>query len=433
MSRVALIFERFDPVSPVLRILTARVEKLGIETLGAVLACRGHEVTVIDNELEGMPAASLAASLNDGGFDIVGFSLNSGNVDSTLALARQIGPGPLVVFGGVAASLHPSQVFEECPRADVVVVGEGETPLSLLADGLREVPGTVTRDSQVPVPMPPVDLDSLPPLPHRRLESYQQPTISTSRGCRFACDYCAESRFLREARVRWHGCSAERVIEELRRLAQRSSGNVWIVDGDFIGPQPERAAAIAQGILREGPALRFEMDARAADVEEDLFRLLRDAGLGRVFIGVESLSTNFLRRVRKAVQPVEVYRALAILKRLGIGFTIGMIPFSEEATLEELAADVRFMEEQGFENLGSDLFSGLKHYDGLRARIPSRFVDERVARVFADFRAFEKRLAWCYGARVQSCRTAIERQQLVYEINNAVGLELKRLVEAELG
>jgi len=430
MSRVALIFQRFDRAGALLAALTTRVEKLGIETLGAVLARSGHEVTLIDNELEGRPTAELAAQLNSGSLDVVGFSFNSGNLDSTLELANRIAPGPLVVFGGVAASLHPLETLEQCARADVVVTGEGEAPLAQLAAGERDVPGTVTRRRLSPIPVPAVDLDSLPLLEHRLLPRYDQPTINTSRGCRFACEYCAESRFLREARLRWHARSPRHVLDELRRLLLRGANHVWIVDGDFLGPAPARAAAIAEGVLREGWPLRFEIDARATDVEEGLFELLRDAGLGRVFLGVESMAPSFLRRMRKGVRPEQVYKALGILEKLGVGYTLGMIPFSEEATLEELAEDVRFMGEHGFENIGSDLFQGLKNYSTLRPAIPSRFQDERVARIFQEFRAFEPRLGWCYNARMRGCTSFAERQQLIREINAAVGEELERLVSA---
>jgi len=432
MSRVALIFQRFDHAGPLLGVLTARVEKLGIETLGAVLARASHDVSVIDNELEQTPSRELAARLNDESFDIIGFSFNSGNFESTLELAGMIASGPLVVLGGVAASLHPLETLEQCGRADMVVMGEGETPLAQLAAGRRDVPGTVTRQGPNPAPVPAVDLDGLPPLEHRLLRRYDQPTINTSRGCRFACEYCAESRFLREARLRWHARSAELVLDELRGLVARGANHVWIVDGDFFGPKPARAVAIAEGILQEKLPVQFEIDARATDVEEPLFRLLRDAGLRRVFIGVESLSPSFLRRMKKGVQPAQVHQALETLKQLGVGYTLGMIPFTEEATLEELAEDVRFMEDQGFENIGSDLFQGLKNYSALRPAIPAHFQDERVGRVFAEFRSFGQRLGWCFGARVRSCTGIAERQQIVREINTAVGEELMRLVSAAM-
>jgi len=437
MSRIALVFEKFDGSNPVLSILTSRVEKLGIEYLRAVLEAKGHSVWLIDNELERIPAEALAARLNAEPLDIIGLSVNAGNLDSSLALARLIAPGPFLVMGGVLPSLHGREILETLPRVDGVVLGEGEIPLQELASwaddrssALPEIPSCLTRLHPHPPLAGPYDLNALPILRHPLLDRYDQAAVSTSRGCRYACAFCAESRFLREAGAGWHGRDPGHVVEELIHIRRSSGANsVWIVDGDFIGPSPGRAASICREILRERLEIYFEIDARVDDVDRDLFSLLKKAGLRRVFLGVESLSEKFLMRMRKRTAPEDALRALGVLKTLGISYTLGLIPFSEETTYEELARDAAFLEEYGFENCGSHLFMGLKDYRAMKTEIPRNFRDERVARIFQAGREFEKRLNWCYAGHVREPLAPAERPGLVREINQAVGNELLALIK----
>ncbi len=428
MSRVALVFERFGGFQPVLEVLTQRVEKLGIEYLREVLESEGHEVFLIDNELERRDADSLASTLNEGGFDIVGLSVNSGNLNTSGELTAKLNSDAFVLWGGVSPSLHATEVLESHTRVDGIVLGEGEVTLSKLAeaapgrDTSPELAGLVTREYEHPDPSGPIDLDSLPRLGRPGLASYDVPTLSTSRGCRFACSYCAESRFLRQSGVRWHGRSADLVVGDLADLVRdRGARSVWIVDGDFIGTDPDRVNDICSGILNENLDLAFEIDARADDVDEGLFSLLRDAGLRRVFIGVETMSERLLRQMKKGIKPNRMREAIATLQGLGINVTAGMIIFQETTRYEELLEDIAFMDELGWENVGSHLFLGMKDYTSLSTSTPSQFDDDRVERVYREARELEKRLNWCYADRVSNLRSVAERTQLIHEISNAIG------------
>ena len=133
--------------------------------------------------------------------------------------------------------------------------------------------------------------------------------------------------------------------------------------------------------------------------------------------------------MHKQTKPDDVCQALDILKQLGISYTLGMIPFAEETLFEELAQDVFFMKEQGFENIGSHLFMGMKDYSLLYPRLPLNFKDERVGAIFREGQEFEKRLNLCYAGRAHKFLTLSERQQLVYEINHFIGNELLSLVQ----
>ena len=435
MSRVALVFERFGGFQPVLEVLTQRVEKLGMEYLRAVLERDGHDVLLIDNELERKDPDSLARTLNTGRFDFIGLSVNSGNLNTSDGLTAKLDSEAFVIWGGVAPSLHATEVLEHHPRVDGIVLGEGEVTLSKLVemapyrDTSPELPGLVTRLHEKPAPSGPTDLDALPRLGRPRLAQYDVPTLSTSRGCRFACSYCAESRFLRQSGVRWHGRSADLVVGDLTDLVRNHGArSVWIVDGDFIGTDPARITDICHGILNEDLDLAFEIDARADDVEEGLFSLLRDAGLRRVFIGVETMSERLLRQMKKGIKPSRMRDAIATLQDLGINVTVGMIIFQETTRYEELLEDIAFMDELGWENVGSHLFLGMKDYTSLCTTTPSHFDDDRVERAYREARDLEKRLNWCYADRVTNLRSAAERRRLIHEISNAIGYHFTSLM-----
>jgi len=436
MSRFALVFQSFDGFHPVLSILTSRCEKLGVEYLKAVLEADGHVVDLFDNELTRIPTEDLVGLLSSRCYEVIGFSINAGNYHSSVSVIEKLPSGPLVIAGGVVPTLHDRELLLCLPRIDGVILGEGENAVLGLAhwadsdrSGKPRIDGFVTRESPEPPLPPPLDMNTLPQLRHADVHRYEQTVMNTARGCRYACSYCSESRFLRKAGAKWHARCAEHVLEEIEYLVStKGTRSLWIVDGDFIGPEPQRVSEICEAMLREGIQVSFEIDARADDIDKGLFALLYDAGLRRVFIGVESLSGRKLKRMNKGIRPRDVGEALRTLETLGIRYTLGMIPFTEDTTYEELAQDVIFMREHGFENIGSHLFMGMKDYGTLEPKTPQCFDDGRVAAIFSEGRELETRLNWSYAARIRKVSSVQERARLVYEINHQIGQGLVELV-----
>jgi len=109
-------------------------------------------------------------------------------------------------------------------------------------------------------------------------------------------------------------------------------------DDNFIGPGGagrERAQQIAALIIEHKLRISFYLACRVDDVERELFALLQEAGLKRVFLGVESLAERRLKAFKKLVTVEENIRAMQVLGELQIPYTLGYIMLAPDTTWAE--------------------------------------------------------------------------------------------------
>jgi radical SAM superfamily enzyme YgiQ (UPF0313 family) len=232
-----------------------------------------------------------------------------------------------VVIGGFHISSHaPSREFLQSLGV-IVVVGEAETTWACLLDDylagrLRPryaVEGGVRAKTGLgDIAVPLIGEAPLPAIDARYLGRFFNPTlatIDTSRGCPFACSYCAVKNVMgRTPRVR----EPARVIEWVRRAHDlHGVRSLFIVDDDlFCSPSWESILSGLAALRRAGRELTFMMqtdvaaaaDARPAPGEPATCRRRRSAhfvelaaaaGCYAVFIGFESFSPANLEHTRK--------------------------------------------------------------------------------------------------------------------------------------
>ena len=316
-----------------------RLEPLGIELIAAAARRAGHDVRLIDLQVE--TAESYRRAVRDWAPDVVVISNNYlANVPEVIELARDaksIRPGAFVLVGGHSASFVADELLAHADGAiDCVLKGEGETSLARLleaaadrdARGLTEVPGAITRDGRGPAPGYIRTLEDLLPardlLRHRRkyFIGVLDPcaSIEFSRGCPWDCSFCSAWTFYgRSYRVK----SAEAAADELASI--REPG-VFIVD-DVAFIQAEHGMAIGEAIARRGIRKQYYLETRG-DVllrNKDVFRFWKTLGLQYMFLGVEAIDEEGLKRFRKRVTLSRNFEAIEFARSLGIMVAINLI------------------------------------------------------------------------------------------------------------
>jgi len=356
---------------------------------------------------ETIPAAmGLIASLRQAGFD--GHIVIGGHPPTFLykELARDYGGGALgdgaardgmagdgavaggaagdgAVAGGAARTFdsialgEAEETFAELLRAldtgrdwhglpGLVAAGDarrlGETAGSGEAGAGVGNPGAEGAHAPRPRPRPLVaDLDTLP-FPARdtlpaflaRSPGPRVASVLRSRGCYGNCSFCDTRAFYAASPgAAWRVRSAGIVADEVEMLV-RDHGveaiRFW--DDNFMGPGKrgrEAAEDLAHELVRRRrcglPEVRFSFECRVTDVDPDLFRLLKEAGLHRLFLGVEAMNQRQLDFFNKKVSVEDNRRALAVLDDLGLDVIIGMIMFDPDTTMTELEANLGFLKE----------------------------------------------------------------------------------------
>jgi anaerobic magnesium-protoporphyrin IX monomethyl ester cyclase len=345
------------------------LERLGLGYLAAPLRAVSHGVAILDCIIDRLDWAELLTRIRALRPQLLGVSLMSHHgvtrLHNFLCEARIALPSIHICLGGMFPSLNWKELLETLPEVDSVICGEGEGTIVSLASALQDgtpldsIPGLAVRTTSgahFEVARTPIDLDELL-LPARDqlpavLARGGPAALISSRGCYARCTFCTieavtRSLYPRPQRYRSPGS----VVDEMEQL-QREYGarRFYFVDENFLGPGRhgrERAQAIAREIKRRRLDVAFSLECRCMDVEAETFRELVEAGMQRVFLGVETIEQEELDRFRKAQDRQMVDRAIGILRDLGVHVEIGFILFTPWSTLESLARKRHFLEEFG--------------------------------------------------------------------------------------
>jgi hopanoid C-3 methylase len=322
-----------------------RLEPLGLELVAAAVRRAGHSVRIIDLQVE--KHAALVRLLKSWQPEVIGFSCNYlANVPEIIDLARlakQILPSVRVVIGGHSASFTAHELIEHSEGAvDCVLKGEGETSAVKLLEALAEcgsspgsaepdwtdVPGIVSRHGEGPPAAFVRSLDDLVPardlLPRRRkyFIGMLDPcaSIEFSRGCPWDCTFCSAWTFYgRSYRVK----STEAIVDELRSI--REPG-IFIVD-DVAFVQPKHGMEIGEAVAREGIRKEYYLETRG-DVllrNKEVFEFWSKIGLKYMFLGVEAIDEEGLKKHRKRVTRSKNLEAVEYARSLGVAVSINLI------------------------------------------------------------------------------------------------------------
>ncbi|CAB3801681.1 Hopanoid C-3 methylase [Paraburkholderia caffeinitolerans] len=314
-----------------------RLEPLGLESVAGTARDAGHEVRLIDLQVE--THRDLMRMVRDWRPEALCFSGNYlANIPEIIDLSKAVKaalPTCFVFVGGHSVSFTAPDLLRHGAGAiDCILRGEGEASINVLLEAvaqggdLHAVPGVVTREGSGPPPLFVEHLDPVRPardlLRHRRkyFIGTLDPcaSIEFARGCPWDCTFCSAWTFYgRSYRTR----SPEVVVEELAAL--REPG-VFIVD-DVAFVHAEHGMAIADAIRRRGIRKRYYLETRG-DVllrNKEVFRAWQTIGLKYMFLGLEAIDDEGLKAFRKRISLDRNFEALEFARSLGITVAINLI------------------------------------------------------------------------------------------------------------
>jgi len=314
-----------DPGAHMLDDLADDLSYLGApheEAREKLLRIRGSDVPrYLDALIECFPWKDVA---------VVGFSSTFQQSAASFALARRLKrchPEIMTIFGGANfdGEMGP-ELVRTVGCIDVAVLGEGDQALpdllSTLAAGgsLDRVPGVAWRqDGQVKVTAPRPVTDQLDDLPAPDYDEYFQHAedlgvlprvghrsvwlpIETARGCwwgaKHHCTFCG----LNGTTMRFRSKSPERVLDELAGQARRYRSFRFEAVDNILDMAYLAKLFPALTENETGYEIFYEVKA---NLSREQLRLMAQAGITHIQPGIESLSSNVLRLMRKGARAVQ--------------------------------------------------------------------------------------------------------------------------------
>lgn len=350
-------------------------EPMAIEVLASYIA-RNVSNCVVEMLVVSSERASInefTSAIQEKDFSLIGISVPQGTLSvalKVLKLIKEFVPQEpisqrrtFIVAGGALPSGLPELFIENYPSI-IIVKGWGEYPLYKLINTIfshrmnfENIPNIVTKEikSSMLDSMPGIQI--VPEPPKRIFKNTSFGLVESSRGCHYgACTFCSRSNHYKN---NWYRIPIEKVTEAVKGLKNLGCTNFTFTDEDFIGSDLEGAIRIAEEIYKIG-GLQFSLSLRADSVmmqkgfskendnikRNELFTKLKNAGLRRVFIGLESLSDSQLRRYGKGINAEMQISVIRYLRNLNIDCDLGFILFDPLLTFDEMEKNISQVEKE---------------------------------------------------------------------------------------
>jgi radical SAM superfamily enzyme YgiQ (UPF0313 family) len=185
----------------------------------------------------------------------------------------------------------------------------------------------------------PLPLHHLLPLDKQRMPMIKGPFtfIVTGRGCPAGCKFCIKHvSYQNSVRVR----SPENIFEELKLLSDLGVHNINMYS-DLFTVNREQVVGLCQLMIESDLKVNWMCNSRVDYVDEEMLKLMGQAGCFMIAWGIESADEQILKRVRKGYRKEQALQALTWAREAGIKnwgyFIIGLPGETEESIRETIA------------------------------------------------------------------------------------------------
>lgn len=294
--------------------------------LGGILKRAGHTVEAYEELNARLPLKRLLKDT-----DIFCLSLMTSNAPRGYELADIIHQNShaRVIMGGI----HPTSLPKEALQyADQVIVGEGESVILDVIEG--------RRTEKIVSGNPADDLDQIPFPDYSILKTpCQAANVISTRGCPYCCTFCTTSRMFAPYRQR----SVDNVIDEIRMYKQMGFRYLNFEDDNFTADK-ERAKEICRRMIAENLTFRESFFFGRTDManDEELLKLLHDAHLTRVLIGIESLNQDALDEIHKGQNISDIQKAGAACEKYKIRVIASIVLGLDKDTKKDMDRSIAF-------------------------------------------------------------------------------------------
>ncbi len=314
------------------------------------------EVQVIDVDAERLNLNEVVDKIEEFGSTMIGFSLSTYNFDSMIAWIREIRKKVSlpILAGGPQLAIYPAETMSH-QEIDYGIIGEAENVIPKFVQFCNDqcdssdVPSLAYRESgQVVINErcePVENLDDIP-FPSRDLLNNQLysnvltrkknfTALLSSRGCPYRCTFCDQ----KETKYRYR--SAGNVFNEIKINFEKYGVREFDVYDSTFTANKKRVKELCKMLIKHKMPINWTIRSRVDSVDNEMLKLLKQAGCHTIFYGIESSDPEILKMMKKSISVSRIKETIDETKKLGIS-TLGYFLFgypgetraTAEATLE---------------------------------------------------------------------------------------------------
>lgn len=370
MLKVALVVPFFRRENEIVTYM----EYLGFSSIAAYLRENGIYVDIIDSYLQNLKMDDVINKLKTNSYDLIGFTLMSSEFYyNTTQILEKINKDKKingkVIVGGYYTTFNSYKILNESKNIDIAIIGEGEKTILdivnsiILGKDFKDIQGIKYKKDNKIIETKPrklmttKELTELPMMARDTAEIVLKEKgrlqMLSSRGCYGNCNFCGVNKYTTTFEgPKWRYREAKDVVDEMEFLIKEYKVNkIIFLDEEFIGTGligRRRARDIASMIIERNLKVKFLIYARVDNVDFDTLKLLKDAGLESVFLGIEFGVQRILDFYNKRVTVQDNINAINLLKKVGLKIKPGFILFEPTISLDEIKENIKFL----YDNLG---------------------------------------------------------------------------------
>ncbi len=339
----------------------AVTEPMGLAYLAGSLKANNFPVEILDAPAMNYSIIEITDYIRNGNYQLVGITFLTPMFDVVKELThsiKKVNRKIKIIVGGPHPTALPEKTIKELPDVDFVCIGEGEKTIVEMIGFLQgkvdigQINGIAYRkDGEIiknPSRLFERDLDKIPK-PARELlpmEKYKLtasrtkgstfcPTIIIARGCPFDCQFCSHP-FGRT--FRHH--SIERIFEELRELKTQYQVDQINFEADTLTLNKRFIKEMCRNLIKEGLDIRWTCESRVDTIDEEMLKLMKNAGCWQISYGIESGSQRLLDIINKKTTKQQITNTVILTKKIGISirgfFMLGLPTETKEESLETI-------------------------------------------------------------------------------------------------